>query len=90
VETRTLVALAVLLLFAAKAHATSAVETARALERGAESTPPTVVSPSLPESPVAIVGPLAMREPLRIQLDRTEPAQRDDALLELSLDVSSQ
>lgn len=88
-ETRTLVALAVLLLFAAKAHATSAVEIARVWERSVEPTAATGESRSLPESPLAIARALAAGDPLRIQLDLAGPVQRDETLLALSLDVSA-
>jgi hypothetical protein len=88
VETRTLVALAALLLFAAKAHGMSAVEIARVWERSVEPTAATGEGPSLPESPLAIAGALAPRDPLRIQLDLARPVQRDETLLALSLDVS--
>jgi hypothetical protein len=71
----------------APAGATSAVETVRALERRPDSVAATDVSPSLPESPLAIARVLTQTDGWRIELERDGPEPRDDTLLRVSLDI---
>jgi hypothetical protein len=89
-RTRPYLALALMLAIPAKSSlATSAVEAARVYERAMESEAATDAGQSLPESPLAIAGPLAAGElELTIQLGAAEPEQRDARPVDLPFDVS--
>jgi hypothetical protein len=71
-------------------QATSPVETARAQERVEELVFVTDASQRIPESPLAVAAPLAIRDPeLQIQLRAVEREQRDASLFDLHFAVST-
>jgi hypothetical protein len=70
--------------------ATSPVETARALERAEEPSAAIDASQRIPESPLAVVAPLAMGDPeLQIELRAVTPEQREASLFDLHFAVST-